>query len=42
MIHRRGPDAWHVTGDPNTILTFKGPNGDTYKTGPPGQLLIPA
>jgi Domain of unknown function (DUF222)/HNH endonuclease len=41
MIHRRGNDAWTVTGNPNTILTFKAPNGDTYKTGPPG-LLIPA
>jgi Domain of unknown function (DUF222)/HNH endonuclease len=41
MIHKRGLDAWTITGNPNTILTFKTPNGDTYKTGPPG-LLIPA
>jgi Domain of unknown function (DUF222)/HNH endonuclease len=41
MIHKRGLDAWTVTGDPNRILAFKAPNGDTYKTGPPG-LLIPA
>ena len=41
MIHARGLDAWTVVGDPNRILTFKAPNGDTYKTGPPG-LLIPA
>jgi hypothetical protein len=41
MIHRRGNDAWSVVGDPNRILTFKAPNGDTYNTGPPG-LLIPA
>jgi Domain of unknown function (DUF222)/HNH endonuclease len=41
MIHKRGLEAWTVTGSPNTILTFKAPNGDTYKTGPPG-LLIPA
>jgi Domain of unknown function (DUF222)/HNH endonuclease len=40
MIHKRGLDAWTVTGDPNRLLTFKAPNGDTYKTGPPG-LLIP-
>ena len=41
MIHKRGPNAWTVSGHPNTTLTFKAPNGDTYKTGPPG-LLIPA
>jgi hypothetical protein len=41
MIHKRGQEAWTVTGSPNTILTFKAPNGDTHKTGPPG-LLIPA
>jgi hypothetical protein len=41
MIHKRGLDAWTITGSPNTILTFKSANGDTYKTGPPG-LLIPA
>jgi Domain of unknown function (DUF222)/HNH endonuclease len=41
MIHKRGLEAWSVTGNPNTMLTFKAPNGDTYKTGPPG-LLIPA
>jgi hypothetical protein len=40
MVHARGLDAWTVVGDPNRILTFKSPNGDTYKTGPPG-LLIP-
>jgi Domain of unknown function (DUF222)/HNH endonuclease len=41
MVHARGLDAWTVVGDPNRILTFTSPNGDTYKTGPPG-LLIPA
>ena len=41
MIHKRGLEAWTITGNPNTILTFKAPSGDTYKTGPPG-LLIPA
>jgi hypothetical protein len=41
MVHKRGIEAWTITGSPNTILTFKAPNGDTYNTGPPG-LLIPA
>jgi hypothetical protein len=35
MIHKRGQDAWTVTGNPNTILTFKAPNGDTYKPAHP-------
>ena len=39
MIHKRGLDAWTVTGDPNTTLTFKAPTGDTYKTGPPGLII---
>jgi Domain of unknown function (DUF222)/HNH endonuclease len=39
MIHKRGLEAWTVTGSPNAVLTFHSPSGDTYKTGPPGLLI---
>ena len=36
MMH--GPNAWTSQGDPNGVLTFTAPNGDSYATAPPGTL----
>ena len=38
LAHRKGHDAWTITGQPNGTLTFTSPHGDTHTTGPPGKL----